>query len=70
MVELVNYHLELSKTINIYPIFYISFLELVPLRASNILYTEIEPVNPNIEYKVEEILDQKYIRGNLYYLIK
>jgi hypothetical protein len=66
----VNYRLELPKTINIYPIFHISLLEPILLGIPNMLYTEIELVNPNTEYEVEEILDQKYIRGNLYYLIK
>jgi hypothetical protein len=70
VIGLVNYRLELPKTINIYPIFHISLLELVLLGVPNVLYTEIEPVNPNAEYEVEEILDQKYIRGNLHYLIK
>jgi hypothetical protein len=70
VVGLVNYRLELPKTINIYPVFHISLLEPVLPEAPNILYTEIEPVNPNTKYKVEEILDQKYIRGNLHYLIK
>jgi hypothetical protein len=70
VIELVNYHFELSKTINIYLVFYISLLELVLLEIPNILYTEIEPINLNTEYKVEEILDQKYIRGKYYYLIK
>jgi hypothetical protein len=70
VVKLVNYHLELPKTMNIHPIFHISLLEPVPPETPNTLYTEIEPVNPNAKYEVEEILDQKYIRGNLYYLIK
>jgi hypothetical protein len=62
VVGLINYYLELPKTINIYSIFHISFLELILLRVLKIPYTEIELVNPNTEYKVEEILDQKYIR--------
>jgi hypothetical protein len=56
--------------IRIYPIFYISLLELVLNRAPNILYTKAEPINPNTIYKVEKILNYKYIRGILYYLIK
>jgi hypothetical protein len=44
---------------NIYPVFYISLLELVLLRVLPALVTEIELVNPNMEYKVEEILDYK-----------
>jgi hypothetical protein len=70
VVGLVNYRLELPKTMNIYPVFHISLLEPVLLGAPNTPYTEIELVNPNAEYEVEEILDQKYIRGGLYYLIK
>jgi hypothetical protein len=62
VVGLVNYRLELLKTINIYSIFYISLLELVLLGVPKAPYTEIELVNPNTEYEVEEILDQKYIR--------
>jgi hypothetical protein len=70
VVGLVNYYLELPKTINIYPVFYISLLEPALLGASNTPYIEIESVNLNAEYEVEEILDQKYIRGRLHYLIK
>jgi hypothetical protein len=70
VVGLVNYRLELPKTINIHSVFHISLLEPVPSGAPNMPYIEIELVNPNTEYEVEEILDQKYIRGSLYYLIK
>jgi hypothetical protein len=63
VIELVNYHLELPKTINIYFIFHISLLELVLPGIPKAPYTEIELINPNTKYKVEEILDQKYIRG-------
>jgi hypothetical protein len=55
----VNYKLVLPKTINIYPVFYISLLEPVPLGVLLVPVTEIEPVNPNAEYKIEEILDHK-----------
>jgi hypothetical protein len=70
VVRLVNYRLELPKIMNIYFIFYILLLELVLSGVSNIPYIEIELVNSNTEYKVKEILDQKYIREKLYYLIK
>ena len=38
---LVNYKLKLLKTINIYPVFYISLLELISLGILYILNTEI-----------------------------
>jgi hypothetical protein len=44
---------------NIYLVFYISFLELVLLGVLLVPVTEIELVNLNIKYKVEEILDHK-----------
>jgi hypothetical protein len=56
---LVNYELVLLKTINIYLVFHILLLELVLPGAPLAPVTEIEPVNPNAEYKVEEILDHK-----------
>jgi hypothetical protein len=56
---LINYKLVLPKTINIHPVFYISLLELIPLGVLLAPITEIEPVNLNTEYKIEEILDHK-----------
>jgi hypothetical protein len=44
---------------NIYLVFHISLLELVLLGVLPAPVTEIEPVNPNIKYKVKEILDYK-----------
>jgi hypothetical protein len=67
---LINYKLILPKTINIYLVFYISLLELVLLGVLLAPVTEIEPVNPNAEYKVEEILDHKPIRNYIKYLVK
>jgi hypothetical protein len=55
---------------NIYLVFYISLLELVLLGVLLIIITEIEPVNPNTEYKVEEILDHKQVRNYIKYLVK
>jgi hypothetical protein len=60
----------LPKTINIYPVFYISFLELILLGVLLVPVTEIEPVNPNTEYKIKEILDYKRIRNYIKYLVK
>jgi hypothetical protein len=65
-----NYKLALPKNINIFLVFHISLLELAPLGAPLAPITEIEPVNPNAEYKVEKILDYKLVRGKLRYLIK
>jgi hypothetical protein len=59
IIRLINYELVLPKTINIYPVFHISLLELVLLGILLVLVTEIELVNPNIEYKIKEILDHK-----------
>jgi hypothetical protein len=55
---------------NIYPVFYISLLELVLLGVLLVPVTEIESVNPNAEYKVEEILDHKQVRNRVKYLVK
>jgi hypothetical protein len=70
IIRLINYKLVLPKTINIYPVFYISFLKLVLLGVLPAPITEIEPVNPNIEYKIEEILDYKQVRNYIKYLVK
>jgi hypothetical protein len=70
IIRLVNYKLVLLKTINIYPVFYISLLELALLGVLLAPVTEIELVNPNTEYKVEEILDYKQIRNYIKYLVK
>jgi hypothetical protein len=55
---------------NIYLVFYISLLELVLLGILLTPVTKIEPVNPNIEYEIEEILDYKQVRNHIKYLVK
>jgi hypothetical protein len=70
IIGLINYELVLSKTINIYPVFYISFLELVLLGVLSAPVTKIELVNPNAEYEVKEILDHKQIKNYIKYLVK
>jgi hypothetical protein len=70
IIGLVNYKLVLPKTMNIYPVFHISLLELVLLGVLLVLVTKIELVNPNAEYKVEEVLDYKQVRNYIKYLVK
>jgi hypothetical protein len=70
IIGLVNYKLVLPKTMNIHLVFYISLLEPILLGVLLAPVTEIEPVNPNIEYKIEEILDHKQIRNYIKYLVK
>jgi hypothetical protein len=59
ITRLINYELVLPKTINIYLVFHISFLELVLLEVLLVPVTKIELVNPNTEYKIKKILDYK-----------
>jgi hypothetical protein len=70
IIGLVNYKLVLPKIINIHLVFHISLLELVPLGVLLVPITEIELINLNTEYKIEEILDHKQIRNYIKYLIK
>jgi hypothetical protein len=70
VIGLVNYKLALPKTMNIYLVFHISLLELILLGVLLAPVTEIELVNPNTEYKVEEILDHKQVRNYIKYLVK
>jgi uncharacterized membrane protein SirB2 len=70
IIRLVNYKLILPKTMNIYPVFHISLLELVLSGVLLVLITEIELVNPNIKYKIKEILDYKQVRNYIKYLVK
>jgi hypothetical protein len=55
---------------NIHLVFHISLLELVLLEVLLAPVTKIEPINPNTEYKVEEILDHKQVRNYIKYLVK
>jgi Chromo (CHRromatin Organisation MOdifier) domain len=55
---------------NIYPVFYILLLELILPGVLLVLVTEIELINPNIEYEIEEILDYKRVRNYIKYLVK
>jgi hypothetical protein len=53
----VNYKLKLPSSINIHNVFHVSLLEPVLAGAPLAPNTEIQLVNPNAEYDVEEILD-------------
>jgi hypothetical protein len=44
---------------NIYPVFYISLLELVLSGVLLVPITKIKLINLNIKYKIKEILDYK-----------
>ena len=70
MIRRLNYKLALLVTMNIHLVFHISLLELALSGALLALVTDIELVNPNIEYKVETILDYQYFRKTAKYLIK
>ena len=66
----VNYKLALSKDMRIHPVFHMSLFKPAPPGAPKAPHIEIDPINSDIEYKVEEILDYKYIRNRIKYLIK
>jgi transposase InsO family protein len=65
-----SFELALPKTMNIHPVFHISLLEKAPEGAPPAPITEIQPVNPNAEYEVEELLDCQYRNGKPKYLVK
>jgi hypothetical protein len=55
---------------NIHLVFHISLLEPALPGALPALNTEIELVNLNATYDIEELLDYKYVRGYIRYLVK
>ncbi len=70
MIRLVNYKLSLLKIINIYSIFHILLLKRALDNILLALVIEIEPVDLEVKYKVEEILDYKRFRSQIKYLVK
>ena len=65
-----NYELKLPKNMHIHPVFHVSLLEPAPPGAPPAPNVEIEPVNPEEDYDVEDILDCKLVRGKTKYLVK
>ena len=51
-------------------VFHISLLKPAPNSALQVLDTNIIVKNTDTEYNVEEILDSKYVRHKLHYLVK
>jgi hypothetical protein len=64
------FELQFFKTINIYLVFFVLFLKLVYKKVSLVLYTEIELINSKFKYEIKKILNYKYIKSKLKYLIK
>ena len=51
-------------------VFHISLLKLAPNSTLQVLDTNIIIKNIDIEYNIEEILNSKYIKHKLHYLVK
>ena len=51
-------------------VFYISLLELAPNSTLQVLDTNIIVKNIDIKYNIKEILDSKYVKHKLHYLVK
>ena len=66
----VNYELKLLKTMQMHLVFHISLLKLAPNSAPRTPNTDIVVKNMDMEYDVKEILDSKYVRHTLHYLVK
>jgi len=67
------YRLQLPSSMKVHPVFHVSLLEpYVPSTIPNRTRPPPPPVivDSQVEYEVEEILDSKYIRKSLYYLVK
>jgi len=55
----VNYKLKLPRTMEIHPVFHVSLLEPAPPGAPPAPVTEVQNLDPNAEYDVEEILEHR-----------
>jgi hypothetical protein len=70
VIRPVNYELKLLKTMEMHLVFHISLLEPAPNGAPRVPDTDIIVKNTDTEYDVEKILDSKYVRHTLHYLVK
>ncbi len=69
--ELINYKLNLSASMKIHLIFYICFLKSADSNTSiQTKSSEIDSESQNVEYEVEDILNQQNIKDQLHWLIK
>ena len=66
----VNFELQLPASMKIHPVFHASLLEPAPSNARYAHYPDLSQENENTEYTIEEILDCKWIRNKLHYLVK
>ena len=67
------YRLDLPSSMQIHPVFHVSLLE--PYKSSTIPGRSLPPPPPVVidaeeEFEVEEVLDSKFKRNRLYYLVK
>jgi hypothetical protein len=70
VIGTVNYKLKLPDTMGIHPVFHISLLEPAPEGTPDAPQDKIELEDPDTGYDVEAILDCKYVRNKIKYLIK
>ncbi len=69
--RLINYKLNFSTFMKIYSIFHIFLLKSADLNTSiQAESSKIDSESQNVEYEVENILDQQNIKSQLYWLIK
>ena len=69
-IGLVNFELLLLHNSRIHPIFYIALLELADNLILLLDREEIQPINKEIEYNVNRILNIKKANSQVQYLIK